>query len=176
MTALGSLAGWVRSRITVLRCVGLVYFVAAIVSFAETGGSHRFTWWNAFIFGIFCLSNGARGIRGIALLTSTVVLCGVIGMSAFKCSLFEEAIDDMGYPLYVAGTFAVHYLPWAVIVCTILFGTSSLDIRRRQLGPGAIIVCLRQFPHFIGGGLTHFCAQGASVFALYTKANDAGGE
>jgi len=140
MTALGSLAGRARAWITRLRAVGLVYFVAAIVSFAESGGGHRFTWWNAFIFSLFCLSNAARGIRGIAVLTSTVVLCGVIGMSALKCSLFQEAMDDMGFPLYVAGTFAVHYLPWIIIVCTTAFGTDSLDNRRRQLGPGAIIV------------------------------------
>lgn len=123
-----------------LRVLGVIYFVAAVLSFLNTGGGHRFTWWNAFVFSIFCLSGGARGIRGIALLTSTVVLGGVIGMSFGGCTLFQESFDDMGFALYVLGTFLIHYLPWSVIVCTIAFGPASKDSNRGLLGPGAVVV------------------------------------
>jgi len=131
------------NRVLALRLLGLVYLVATIVNISHTGGGHRFTWWNALIFSLFCLSGGTKGIRGIAVLTSTVVLFGVIGMSAGQCSLFEEAFDDMGFAGYVAGTFAVHYVPWLVITCTVLFGPSAHDADRGLIGPGAIIVCIR---------------------------------
>jgi hypothetical protein len=129
------------STVLALRALGLVYFVAALFSFAQTGGGHRFTWWNVFIFSLFCLSGGRRGIRGIALLTSTIVFVGVVVMSLRECSLFQESFDDMGFWVYTLGTFTIHYLPFAVIVCTIIFGPSSRDIDVRKLGPGAIIVC-----------------------------------
>ena len=130
-----------------LRALGFVYFVAAIFSFVQTGGGHRFTWWNVFIFSLFCLSGGARGIRGIALLTSTIVIVGVIIMSFRECSLFQEAFDDMGFWLYVLGTFSIHYLPWSVIVCTIALGPSSREVDIAKLGPGAIIVSFPEFIH-----------------------------
>ena len=135
------LAGGERTEwVLPLRFLGLLYFVAALFNVSTTGGGHRFTWWNALIFSLFCLSGGARGIRGIAVLTSTVVLAGVIGMSAGQCSLFEEAFDEMGFAAYVAGTFAIHYLPWLVITCTVLFGPSSKASDLGRIGPGAIIV------------------------------------
>ena len=88
------------STVLALRALGLVYFVAALFSFAQTGGGHRFTWWNVFIFSLFCLSGGRRGIRGIALLTSTIVFVGVVIMSFRECSLFQESFDDMGFALH----------------------------------------------------------------------------
>jgi hypothetical protein len=96
-----------------------------------------------FITSLFCLSGGARGIRGIAIITSTIVLLGVVIMSFRECSLFQEAANDLGPALYIFGTFFVHYLPWSIIVCTVAFGPSAKDSDRGFLGPGAVIVRFR---------------------------------
>lgn len=100
------------------------------------------------MFSVFCLSGGARGIRGIAILTSTVVLGGVVGMSIGGCSLFQEAYDDLGPALYILGTFAIHYFPWSVIVCTTFFGPSS-DSKHGLIGPGSVIVSFHFSNHSV---------------------------
>ena len=81
-------------------------------------------------------------------MTSTVVLWGVVGMSIVGCSLFQEAYDDLGPALYIIGTFAIHYFPWSVIVCTSFLGPSS-DSKHGLTGPGAVIVSSHFLNRFV---------------------------
>ena len=106
--------------------LGLAFIIFSVYEIEDAGGSHRFTWWNGFLFSLYCLSDGKRW-SGLVATTVTIVVSGVIIMSFLGADLLEEALDDSGPALYFFGTFVMHYLPPAVV-----FGT--LD----TVAPGAL--------------------------------------
>lgn len=98
--------------------LGVLFLVYAVYNIEETGGSHRFTWWNGFLFSLYCLSNGTRW-SGLVATTVTIVVLGVLIMSFMGASLLQEALDDNGPYLYFVGTWIMHYLPPAVVLGTL---------------------------------------------------------
>ena len=49
--------------------------------------------------------------RPIAQAIAIAIIIGVAGLSAMRCSLLSEAVDEFGPAGYVAGNFAIHYYP-----------------------------------------------------------------
>ena len=87
-----------------LWALGVFFLVWAIYNIEDTGGAHRFTWWNGFLFSLFCLSGGTRW-TGLVTATTTIVVIGVFVMSCKKATLLQEALDDNGPALYFLGTW-----------------------------------------------------------------------
>ena len=42
---------------------------------------------------------------------SVAIAVGVCGLSATKCALLTDALDELGGSLYIMGNFGVHYYP-----------------------------------------------------------------
>ena len=103
---------------TLLKILGLIFLVMSVYEIEDVGGSHRFTWWNGFLFSLYCLSGGTRW-SGLVATTVTIVVFGVLIMSFLGASLLKEALDDNGSAAYFFGTFLMHYLPPAVVYATI---------------------------------------------------------
>ena len=79
----------------------------------------HFTWWSIALWGIYgLLEEFSLGKKIFWFFESIqiLVIAGVVIMGADDCSVFEEAFADLGPTAYIAGNFAMHYLPSLVVL------------------------------------------------------------
>jgi len=104
-----------------------VWRVITIVVFAFVGSSGsdfaHFTWWSIGWLGIYgMLEEVDLGVRffWFYMMIQIMVLFGVVIMGASECEVFEDAFEDNGPVVYIAGNFVMHYLPMLIVfgLCT----------------------------------------------------------
>lgn len=136
--------------------------LAALLSRASTSEialrAEHLTWWSIALFGLWDLTlfiefslhantiplprKLSQPLTTTVSVVNTIVLFGVLFMSAESCALLTDALHDAGVPLYLVGNFAMHYYP----VLRTIFSLKSVSLDAALKGVAITIVYIMAYP------------------------------
>jgi hypothetical protein len=100
----------------------------------------HFTWWGLAAYGVYAFlyvvsPRDAVRVWAVCFTLSTIIVGGVLVLSASRCNMLHDTRVDIGGSAYIMGNFAVHYWPWLRLY---FHGHSALKMDVREFGRQAV--------------------------------------